>query len=163
VNPNLPNTRVVELIKATASQCGTYGNGLGWGIIRADEAVLAAVGKDIDPPSSQVLSAKKIKKGRRGRRRLPTIRLRFDRKDERQARCAQLPVSGVQKVVVFVSRNGGAYRQISKLPTGDSLIFRPKRRGVFRFFSIAVDNADNQEAAPPVEDAKRKLPERKRR
>jgi subtilisin family serine protease len=44
VNPSLPNTRVVELIKATASQCGTYGNGLGWGIIRADEAVLAAVG-----------------------------------------------------------------------------------------------------------------------
>lgn len=163
VNPSLQNTRVVELIKATASQCGTYGNGLGWGIIRADEAVLAAAGRDIDPPSSQVVSAKKIKKGRRSRRRLPAIKLRFDHKDELQARCAQLPVSGVQKVLVFVSRNGGAYRQMSEVPTGDSLTFRPKRRGVFRFFSIGVDNAGNQEASPPVEDAKRKLRKRKRR
>ena len=163
VNPSIANTTVVQLIKATASQCGTYGNGLGWGVIHADQAVLAALGRDIDPPTSQVVRAKKVKKGRRAQRRLPAIKLRFDRKDEQQARCAQLPVSGVEKVLAFVSRNGGVYRQIAKLPTGDSLIFRPKRRGIYRFYSIAVDNAGNQEATPPVEDAKRKLRKRKRR
>jgi Subtilase family len=42
VKPNMPNTSVVHLIKATASHCGTYGNGIGWGIVRADEAVIAA-------------------------------------------------------------------------------------------------------------------------
>jgi serine protease len=170
VNPNIANTTVVQLIKATASHCGTYGDGIGWGIIRADEAVLAALGRDIDAPNSRVLSTKKVKKAkkakkaRRTRRRVPAIRLQLESKDERQPRCVnELPVSGVEKVIVFASRNGGIYRQINKAPTGDSLTFRPKRRGRYSFYSIAVDKAGNQEAPPPAEDATRKLRKAKRK
>jgi subtilisin family serine protease len=32
VKPNMPNTSVVHLIKATASHCGSYGDGIGWGM-----------------------------------------------------------------------------------------------------------------------------------
>ena len=57
VKPNIANTKVVHLIKATASHCGSYGDGIGWGVIRADQAVAAALDRDIDPPSSRVKRA----------------------------------------------------------------------------------------------------------
>ena len=47
VKPNMANTKVVHLIKATASHCGTYGDGIGWGLIRADQAVAAALDRDV--------------------------------------------------------------------------------------------------------------------
>jgi serine protease len=153
VKPGMPNTRVVHLIKATASHCGTYGDGIGWGIVRADEAVAAALNRDIDPPSSHVRSAKRVRDAS-GRR---AIKVRLKRKDSRQAHCTKdLPIAGVKKVLVFASRNGGAYHRIGKTRT-DSLIFHPKRHGRYSFFSIAVDRDGNREAAPPAADAKRKL------
>ena len=153
VKPGMANTRVVHVIKATASHCGTYGSdGLGWGIIRADEAVAAALNRDIDPPSSRVRSAKR-RRGSDG----PFIKLRLKRKDTRQSHCAKdLPVSGVKKSIVFASRNGGRYHRIGKTKT-DSLIFHPKRHGRYTFFSIAVDRDGNREGPPPSPDAKRKF------
>lgn len=162
VNPNIANTTVVQLIKATASHCGTYDNGLGWGIIQADQAVLAALNRDIDPPSSSVSSTKKkLKRVGKGKRRR-VVQIGLTSSETRQPRCVTLPISGVDHLNVFVSRNGRPYYQIGKTST-DSLTFRPKRRGSYRFYSIAVDKAGNQEAAPPVEDAKRKLRKRKLR
>jgi serine protease len=152
VKPNMPNTRVVHLIKATASQCGSYGNGIGWGIIRADEAVAAALNRDIDPPSSRVRSAKRAR-GASG----PVIRLRLKRKDRQGSHCVKgLPVSGVKKVIVFASRKGGAYHRIGKTKR-TSLTFHPKRGGRYTFFSIAVDADGNRESPPPAPDAKRKF------
>src|SRR5204863_4929439 len=59
VKPKLAPARVSRLIKATASHCGTYGtDGLGWGLIRADQAVAAALDEDVTPPISHVRSAK---------------------------------------------------------------------------------------------------------
>jgi serine protease len=159
VKPNMPNTIVVHLIKATASHCGAYGNGIGWGIVRADEAVAAALGKDIDPPGSNVRSAKRIKRrgasGRLGSRRM--VKIRLQSKDVRQPRCAKdLPVSGVKMVIVLASRNGGTYHRIGKTRTS-SLTFRPKRKGRYSFYSVAVDKDGNREAPPPSPDAQRKL------
>jgi serine protease len=159
VKPNMPNTQVVHLIKATSSHCGTYANGIGWGIVRADEAVVAALGKDIDPPGSDVRKAKRVK--RRGasssRSRGPQVKIRLRSADARQARCVKdLPISGVQKLIVFASRNGRAYRRIGKTRTS-SLIFRPKRHGRYSFYSVAVDKEGNREAPPPAADVTRKL------
>lgn len=59
VKPNIANTRVVHLIKVTASHCGSYGDGIGLGVIRADQAVAAALDRDVDPPSSNVKRARR--------------------------------------------------------------------------------------------------------
>jgi serine protease len=152
VKPGMPNTRVVHLIKATASHCGTYGDGIGWGIIRADEAVAAALNRDIDPPSSRIRSARRVR-GAGG----PLVKLRLKRKDKPGSHCTKdLPVSGVKKVIVFASRNGGRYRRIGKTRAG-SMFFQPKRGGRYSFYSIAVDKDGNREAPPPSPDVKRKL------
>jgi serine protease len=79
-NPALGPLRVARLAKLSAGNCGTYGTGgLGWGLINANRAVGAALGRDVDPPSSEVTSAKKVrakKKGRRKKKRRGKKRLR---------------------------------------------------------------------------------------
>jgi serine protease len=153
--PNIGAPRVAELIKQTASNCGTYVNGLGWGLIRADQAVGAALDKDISPPTSNVRSAKQLR-GRgaiaaRGRR---FINLRIKRKDVAGQNCAgKQPVSGVKKVIVFASANGGPYRRIAKTKK-DKIRFRARPGRFYTFYSIAVDKAGNREAAPGLADAK---------
>lgn len=156
VKPAISNTRVVHLIKATATHCGTYSGGIGWGIVRADEALAAALNRDIDPPSSNVRSAKKVR--RRGasasRFRGPTIRLRLKRRDSRATHCVKdLPISGVKKVIVFASANGGAFHRIDKTKKA-VLTFHAKRHRRYSFYSVAVDKDGNREAPPPVADAR---------
>jgi serine protease len=146
VKPSMANTKVVHLIKATASHCGSYGDGIGWGVIRADQAVAAALNRDIDPPKSSVARAKKT----RGR----VIVLKLKRGDpEGSGECVKLPAAGVKKVAVFASANGGPYHRIGKTTKG-KLRFHAKARHRYRFFSIAVDKAGNREAAPSKADAK---------
>jgi subtilisin family serine protease len=153
--PNIGAPRVAELIKKTASNCGTYVNGLGWGLIRADQAVGAALDKDITPPISNVRSAKQVR-GRgavaaRGRR---FINLRIKRKDIAGQNCAgKQPVSGVKKVIVFASANGGPYHRIAKTKK-DKIRFRARPRRFYTFYSVALDKAGNREAAPGLADAK---------
>jgi subtilisin family serine protease len=158
VRPSISAPRVSHLIKQTASHCGAYGDGIGWGVIRADEAVEAALDKDVDPPSSRVRSAKVARRaavavaaGSGGR----IINLRLKRSDPPGSNCAEkLPASGVKKVAVFASANGGAYRRIGKT-TEKRLRFHAKPRRNYRFYSIAVDKAGNREAPPAKADAKR--------
>jgi serine protease len=160
VKPNMPNTSVVHLIKATASHCGTYGNGIGWGIVRTDEAVIAALGKDVDPPSSHVRRVNRVRRASlasAARSRGRPVKVRVKSEDSRQPHCAKgLPVSGVKKVIVFASRNGGPYRRIGKTKTS-SLTFRPKRHGRYAFYSVAVDNQGNRETPTPTADVGHKL------
>jgi serine protease len=145
VKPGMANTRVVHLIKATASHCGSYAGGIGWGVIRADQAVAAALNRDIDPPDSRIAHTKRAP----GR----IIVLEIKRKDPKDGGCVNLPPTGVKKVLVFASANGGPYHRIGKTTKG-KLRFHAKRRRHYRFFSIAVDNAGNREAAPSRADAK---------
>jgi serine protease len=157
--PGMANTRVVHLIKATASHCGSYSGGIGWGIIRADQAVAAALDRDIDPPRSHVRSARRLRRASlasTSNRGGILIRLRLKRKDPPGLDCGQkLPISGVKKIAVFASANGGPYRRIEKTKK-DSLVFHAKRHRRYRFYSVAIDNAGNREAPPVTADAKLK-------
>jgi serine protease len=147
VKPDMPNTTVVNLIKATASHCGSYRDGIGWGVIRADQAVAAALNRDIDPPSSSIANAKRARGG--------VIVLKIKRDDpQTSGNCVNVAASGVKKVLVFESANGGHYHRIGKTSKG-KLRFHAKRHHRYRFYSVAVDNAGNREAAPSIPDAKR--------
>jgi serine protease len=145
VKPGMANTKVVHLIKATASHCGTYGEGIGWGLIRADQAVAAALDKDVGPPSSRI---------KRARRDRGVVVLKIKRHDTSGGTgCVELPAAGVKKVLVFASANGGAYHRIGKTGNG-RLRFHGKSSRSYRFFSIAIDNAGNREAPPASPDKK---------
>jgi serine protease len=147
VRPRMPAAKVVRLIKLTADGRGSYGRGLGWGIIDAHAAVAAALGKDITAPRSRARWAW-VAKGPRGRaarrrgRRLITVRIkRFDRK--RPA----LPRSGIKAVNLVASVNGRPFRRVGKT-RGVRVRFlgRPGRR--YRFYTRAVDRAGNREPVP---------------
>jgi hypothetical protein len=145
VKPNMANTKVVHLIKATASHCGSYSGGIGWGVIRADQAVEAALDRDVDAPST------KIKKAKRTR---GVVALRIKRHDTSGGTsCVKLPIAGVKKVLVFASANGGQYHRIGKTSNAE-LRFHAKPSRRYRFFSVGVDNAGNREAPPARADAK---------
>ena len=147
VKPSMANTKVVHLIKATASHCGSYGDGMGWGLIRADQAVAAALDRDVEAPSSQ------IKKAMRDHR---VVDLKIKRHDTSgSTSCVKLPTAGVKKILVFASANGGPYHRIGKT-SAERVHFRGKRSRRYRFYSIAVDNAGNRESAPAKPDAKLK-------
>ncbi len=145
VKPNIANTRVVHLIKATASHCGSYGDGIGWGVVRADQAVAAALDRDVAPPSSRV---------KRARRRHGALVLKIKRWDTSGSTgCVKLPTAGIRKVLLFASANGGRYHRIAKTRRA-KVRFRGKRGRRYRFYSIGVDQAGNREAAPRKPDLK---------
>jgi serine protease len=155
--PNIVATRVSRLIKATASNCNTYVNGLGWGLIRADQAVAAALDNDITPPTSNVKSAKKARSGgaSAAASRGKVINIRLKRRDVAGENCAgKQPISGVKKVIVFASANGGAYHRIAKTKKKTKVQFHAKRGRRYTFYSIAVDKAGNREPAPSLADAR---------
>ena len=155
VKPSLANTKVVHLIKQTASHCGSYGGGIGWGVIRADQAVAAAINRDVNPPSSRIVSPKRARSAgaSTARARGKVVVLKIKRKDSDVGSCVKLPVSGIKKVAVFASANGGPYHRVAKTAGGE-LHFHAKRGRHYRFFSIAIDKAGNREAAPGKADAK---------
>lgn len=144
--PGLTPAKIIRLIKLTSSNCGRYGGGLGWGVIRADRAVGAALGRDVDPPSSRV------KKARRARQH----RVLLIVKSADQGCSNALPVSGVKGVAVFASANDGPYHRIGKTRQG-RLLFHAKRGRRYTFYSVAVDRDGNRESAPPLADAKIRL------
>jgi hypothetical protein len=156
VRPSMANTKVVHLIKSTASHCGSYEAGIGWGVIRADEAVAAALNTDIDPPSSMIASAKRAHGARasvaHGRGRVVVLKIKRDDPVGGDS-CVRIPATGVKKVAVFASANGGPYHRIGRTSKG-KLRFRAKRGRHYRFYSIAVDKSGNREAAPGTADAK---------
>ena len=151
VKPDISNTEVVRAIKATASHCGAYEGGIGWGIVQADQAVAAALNRDLDPPSSQITKARRVhKRKRRGR----VLKLKLSSVDSRAARCAQLPISGIKETLVFAATKRGAFHEIGKT-TKPALFFRAKRHRRYRFYSVAVDKQGNREAAPATPDVTR--------
>jgi hypothetical protein len=147
VKPNIANTKVVHLIKATASHCGSYGNGIGWGVVRADQAVAAALDRDVGAPRSRV---------RRARRDHGAVDLKIKRSDTSGSTgCVKLPTAGVKKVLVFASADGGSYHRVGKTTKG-KLTFHGKAGRHYRFYSIAIDHDGNREAAPAKPDLRLK-------
>ena len=160
VNNSLPPAEISNLIKQTASHCGSYANGLGWGTVNAYRAVIAAGKLDRVSPVSEV---------RRAFRR----KLKLESGDTGGSACqVPIPASGVAKVFIYAKRKGSkrGYRLIGatskdvwrfkKNRENKDFRFVPKGKKSYRFFSVAVDAAGNPEASPPKSDAK--LGKRKR-
>jgi serine protease len=143
-NPGLLNSTLIRLVKQTASNCGKYAGGIGWGLIRADVAVGAALDKDGDAPGSQVKSA------RRARGIPGGVNLRLKRFDHTCLK--EVAPSGVKAVTVYVSRDGGKFKRFRKT-NRKKIRFRGKPGHRYRFFSRAVDKAGNREDAPETADA----------
>jgi hypothetical protein len=167
-NQAISAPKAVRLLKLTASNCGEYAGGIGWGTIRADQALAATLSKDADPPSSQVRRASVVPRGNGGGAsaaarkrggRGGNVKLRLKRSDP--ACSKELPSSGVKKVAVFASANGGRYRKIAKTKK-EKVFFRGKPRRRYRFYSIAVDKAGNREAPPDQADAKLRFKKKRR-
>jgi len=164
VNNSQPAAEVANLIKQTASHCGSYGNGLGWGTVNAYRAVIAAGKLDRVPPASEVKRAFRRK-------------LKVESADTGGSACQlSIPASGVKTVSIYVApKKSEEYRLIGvtrkdvwrfkRKRKKEGFDFVPKRGKRYRFFSVAVDEAGNAEASPPKSDAKlgRKSPKRKRR
>lgn len=145
--PGLDNAKLVRLVKQTASNCGTYAGGIGWGLIRADVAVGAALDKDAEAPASRVRSARRA----RGKlRRRGVINLKLKRFDKTCIK--EVPSSGVKTVALYVSKNGGKFKRFRKT-NRKKVRFRGKPRHRYRFYSRAVDKTGNREDAPPSADA----------
>jgi subtilisin family serine protease len=149
--PGISAARVVRLAKLTASGCGSYGEGLGWGRINADVAVGAALDRDMDPPASQVRSARASRRARSADRGRVRVKVRLKRFDTSCSK--ELPVAGLKSVRVFASVGGGPYKRVRKTPA-KSFVFRARRGKRYRFYSVASDRAGNHEHAPAEPDAK---------
>jgi serine protease len=156
-NPSLSAAKLVRLVKLTAGSCGLYKDGLGWGVIRADRAVAAAMNKDVDPPGSEITRAKRIRRlartGAVSARKPPQGNVSVGLKKFDGACSKELPIAGVQKTIIFASAKGGVYRRVAKTKKDTARFFlKPGRR--YRLYSIAVDGAGNREAVPTIADAK---------
>jgi hypothetical protein len=141
--PSLSAPNLVRLLKASASHCLSYRDGIGWGLVNAQAAVAAAIGRDQQAPSSRVKRAKRN-------------RLKVKRTDQPNACAEELPSSGVRVVKVFASRNGKKFRRLAKTKKR-RFVELPKRRGRYRFYSVAVDKDGNREAEPEDPDLKLKV------
>lgn len=146
--PDISNTRIIRLIKETASHCGSYGDGLGWGVVNANRAVAATDDRDIEPPRSRV------KRARQGK-----LTIARSDKPGKHACSDEVPASGVKKVKIFASINGGRYRKIGNTK-GKAFRFRGKPGKRYRFYSIAIDVDGNREAEPDDPDEKLRIKRR---
>jgi serine protease len=161
VNSSLPPAEVANLIKQTASHCGSYGNGLGWGTVNAYRAVIAAGKLDRVAPVSRVKKAFPRK-------------LKLKSRDAGGSACQlAIPASGVKTVYLYVApKKSDRYRLIGATKKDvwrfkrkrkkEGFDFMPKRGKRYRFFSVAVDEAGNAEASPPKSDERLGRKSRKR-
>jgi subtilisin family serine protease len=158
LNPWLSVHDRLLLIKQTARRSGGWSPELGWGIIDAGAAVVAAARIDRNPPSSRA-RARKRARIRRGRRRA-RVRVRWSGSDP--AGGAALKPSGVRSFDLYMRRGKGRYRRVRRGTRRHSARLR-LRRGVYRFYTRATDKSGNREAAPRRADVRVVVKRRRRR
>jgi serine protease len=135
VRPGLSASEVIKIIEASARGGGIWSSQLGFGIIDAGKALEAATGRDVTPPTSRVSS--------RRHSRSRSFKLHIESSDADPFGNS----SGIRNVSVFVARGDGSFKLWRK--TDDAKVrFRGKRGKRYRFYSRALDNAGNLEAAP---------------
>jgi hypothetical protein len=61
-------------------------------------------------------------------------------------------------VTVFASVNDSAYVQIGTVGTNDTLLYQARVAGIYKFYSVGVDEVGNEEAPPAVPDATTQVP-----
>ncbi len=143
LNPDLSAPEVIRILKQTATRpAGTgFTADLGWGILNGGLAGAAARGVDRRAPTSSVRTTARVVRGR-------SVQLNIRSSDKAPP---GLKASGVRKVELYRVANGGKARRL--LTTTKSKVRVPVRRGSrYRFWTRAVDEAGNREAAPTKSD-----------
>ncbi len=142
LNPDLPPADVVRILKQTAKRPGdvSWTPELGWGILDAGSALAAARSVDAHPPTSQL---------QRPRVTGRSILLRWRGEDDA---VAGVVASGVARYELWRSTPGHKARKIATT-RAHSKRLRGMRGALYRFFTIAVDNAGNRELPPAKADA----------
>jgi subtilisin family serine protease len=142
LNPDLPSADIVRILKQTAKRPANvaWTPELGWGILDAGSALAAARSVDAHAPSSQLQRPKVT-----GR----SILLRWRGEDDA---VAGVVASGVARYELWRSTAGRKARKIATTRAHTKRL-RGKRGSLYRFFTIAVDNAGNRELPPAKADA----------
>jgi subtilisin family serine protease len=143
LNPDLPGSEVVRLLKETARRPEGSGwdEDLGWGIVDARTAVEAASQIDRRPPVSTLRAPRRTRSG--------SFRLRWSGRDTAPS---GVRASGVARYEVWRSLNGGRAKRIATT-TKRSRRVRARRRGRYAFYTVAIDRAGNRESVPRRPDA----------
>ena len=142
LNPDLPPADIVRILKLTAKRPTgvAWTPELGWGILDAGSALAAARSVDAHAPTSQ-LQRPKVS----GR----SILLRWRGEDDA---VAGVVASGVARYELWRSTPGHKARRIATTRAHTKRL-RGQRGALYRFFTIAVDNAGNRELPPAKADA----------
>ncbi len=142
LNPDLPPADIVRILKQTAKRPAgvAWTPELGWGILDGGSALAAARSVDAHAPSSQ-LQRPKVS----GR----SILLRWRGEDDA---VAGVVASGVARYELWRSTPGHKARKIATTRAHTKRL-RGMRGALYRFFTIAIDNAGNRELPPAKADA----------
>jgi serine protease len=162
LNPFLGVGEKIRIIKQTARGGGSWNPELGWGIIDAGRALDATrrVDKTAPRTRSRAVGRVRLRRIRRGRRRgrlRRTARVRIRLLGGDRPGAPRLLPSGLRSFDIYISRvrRGRPYRfkRVRRDQTNRVLRVRLKR-GRYRIYSRAIDNAGNREAKPPHWDAR---------
>jgi serine protease len=149
LNPDLAGLEVVRILKQSARRpSGGWTADLGWGILDANAAVGLARVIDRRAPRSTMRRA--------ATPRTRTVTLRWTRSDKGPAR---LIPSGIDKIEIWRSANGGKYRRLATTRKS-SFRMRVKPGSYYDFYTRAVDKAGNREAIPKKRDMRVRAPKR---
>jgi serine protease len=146
-NPGMSAADVISLLKQTATRPPGIGwtPDLGWGILNAGAALAQAATLDRTPPVSRLTAPVHPKSS--------TITLRWTASDVPPPGVVS---SGVAKFEVYHSVNGGVPHRFLTT-TKHSTTVKLTRGKRYTFYTLAIDNAGNREAAPKRPDASLRL------
>jgi subtilisin family serine protease len=144
LNPALTAQEKIRIIKQTAQRSGGWSSERGWGLLDAGAAVNAARRIDRVAPESNAHARRRFRRPRR-------VRLGVSFGDP--AGGGGLLSSGVRSYDLYMKRGRGGFRRI-RAGASRSLLRLKLRRGVYRFFTRAVDQAGNREPAPARADVR---------
>jgi serine protease len=149
LNPDLGAGDVIQLIKRTARRAGGTSSGwnadLGWGILDAGTAIAAARAVDRRAPVSRLTTSRRLRGGK--------LTLHLAGSDPAPP---DVVASGVARFEIWRSVNGHRARRL-RTTVAHAVRVAGRRGTRYGFYSIAVDNAGNREAAPGRADARFKL------
>ena len=144
LNPGLTAQEKIRIIKQTAQRSGGWSAERGWGLLDAGAAVNAARRVDRTPPESNAHARRRFRRPRK-------VRVGVSFGDP--AGGAGLLSSGVRSYDLYMKRGKRRFRRI-RSDISKPLVRLRLRRGVYRFFTRAVDRAGNREPAPSRADAR---------
>jgi subtilisin family serine protease len=144
LNPDLRPADIVRLIKQTARRpAGAWTEDLGWGILDAGAALVAAAAADRRPPVSRV-----ARLPARTHRRTVTVRWSVTDPAPPGIRS-----SGISRYELWRSTDGGRFKRLlTARGTERRVALRPGGR--YAFYTVAIDHAGNREAPPAQADAR---------